>query len=212
MPALMDRPTKPEPGLVWRHSKPTIPPSGDEYASFGNVAARNGLQERIEIPLLIIALRLPIGCRILEVGCGRGVALPVLSRWLLPRELVGVDVDPVLVDIAARRVSDQRLDARVVEADVRSLPFDDRSFDMVIDFGTCYHVSGGAQGSLAAIREIGRVIAPGGLFVHETPVAQHLAHPWRSFGRSLPWRGVPSLTRDRSALLWSARRKSMLPW
>ena len=83
---------------------------------------------------------------------------------------------------------------------------------MVIDFGTCYHVSGGAVGSLAAMREIARVLAPGGLFVHETPVAQHLAHPIRSFGRSLPWRRVPSLTRDRSALLWSARRKSMLPW
>ena len=213
MPALMDRPpTKPEPALVWRHSKPSIPPSGDDYAPFGNVETRNGLQERIEIPMLIVALRLPIGCRILEVGCGRGVALPVLAKWLMPRELVGVDFDPTLVGIAARRVSEQRLDARVVEADVRSLPFDDHSFDLVIDFGTCYHVGGGAQGSLAAMREIARVIAPGGLFVHETPVAQHLAHPVRSFGRKLPWRGVPSLARDRSAILWSVRRKSMLPW
>jgi ubiquinone/menaquinone biosynthesis C-methylase UbiE len=59
---------------------------------------------------------------------------------------------------------------------------------MVIDFGTCYHVSGGTQGSLMALREITRVLRPGGLFVHETCVAQHLAHPVRSFGRSLPWR------------------------
>ena len=213
MPALMDPPsTRPEPALVWRHTKSSIPPRDDDYAPFGNVEARNGLQERVEIPLLILTLRLPIGCRILEVGCGRGVALPVLSKWLMPRELVGVEFDPALADIAARRVSDQRLDARVVEADVRSLPFEDRSFDLVIDFGTCYHVSGGTGGSLAAMHEVARVLAPGGLFVHETPVAQHLAHPIRSFGRSLPWRRVPSLTRDRTAILWSARRKSMLPW
>ena len=213
MPALMEQPpTRPEPALVWRHRKPSIPLSNEAYAPFGNVEARNGMQERIEIPLLILALRLPMGCRILEVGCGRGVALPVLSKWLVPRELVGVDVNPTLADIAARRVSDHRLNARVVEADVRSLPFDDRSFDLVIDFGTCYHVSGGVGGSLAAMHEVARVLAPGGLFVHETPVAQHFAHPIRSFGRSLPWRGVPSLTRDRSAILWSARRKSMLPW
>lgn len=213
MPAVMEQPpAKPEPALVWRHTRASIPPGEDEYEPFGNVAARNGLQERIEIPLLIVALRLPIGCRVLEVGCGRGVALPVLSKWLTPRELVGVDVDRSLVDIASRRVCGQRVEASVIEADVRSLPFDDWSFDMVIDFGTCYHVSGGVGGSLAAMREITRVIAPGGLFVHETPVAQHLAHPIRSFGRSLPWQSVPSMTRDRSALLWSARRKSMLPW
>jgi SAM-dependent methyltransferase len=213
MPTLMEEPpSKPEPALVWRHTKRSVPPSEDEYAPFGNVEARNGLQERIEIPLMILALRLPLGGRILEVGCGRGVALPVLSRWLVPRELVGVDVDATLVDVATRRVRDQRLNARVLEADVRSLPIADGSFDMVIDFGTCYHVSGGTQGSLAAMREISRVLRPGGLFIHETPIAQHLAHPVRSFGRSLPWRGVPSLARDRSAVLWSMRRKSMLPW
>jgi SAM-dependent methyltransferase len=213
MPALMDRPpTKPEPALVWRHPKPTLPPSGDDYAPFGNVEARNGLQERIEIPLLIRALRLPRGGRILEVGCGRGVALPVLAARLRPRELVGVDVDPALIEVAARRVRDHRLNARVIEADVRSLPFEDRSFDMVIDVGTCYHVGGGADGSIAAMREIARVLRGDGLFVHETPVAQHLAHPVRSFGRSLSWSSVPALVRDRSAVLWSVRRRSMLPW
>ena len=205
----MEPPARPEPALVWRHPTPAAPHIEDEYVPFGNVETRNGLQERIEIPLMIVALRLPIGCRVLEVGCGRGVALPVLSKWLMPRALVGVDVDPVLAGAAARRVSGQAVDARVVEGDVRALPFDERSFDIVIDFGTCYHVSGGTTGALTAMREIARVLAPGGIFVHETPVAQHLAHPVRSFGRSLPWRDVPSLTRDRSALLWSVRRKSM---
>ena len=63
------------------------------------------------------------------------------------------------------------------------------------------------EGRRAALREVARVLRPGGLFVYETRVAQGLAHPVRSFGRTLPWDTVPSLVRDRSRLLWGMRRK-----
>jgi SAM-dependent methyltransferase len=175
---------------------------------FGNVEARNGLQARVEVPLLVRALRLPRGGRVLEIGCGRGVALPVLARLLAPASLVGVDLDPALVEAAERRVRACGVAARVVEGDARALPMADASVDLVIDFGTCYHVGGGADGARAALREVARVLRPGGLFVHETPVAQHLAHPVRSFGRTLPWGDVPELVRDRAALLWEARRRT----
>ena len=71
---------------------PDAPPAdGGEYARFGNAEARNGLQERVEIPMMIRALGLPRGGRVLEVGCGRGVALPVLARRLVPASLTAVD-------------------------------------------------------------------------------------------------------------------------
>jgi SAM-dependent methyltransferase len=178
-----------------------------EYVPFGNVDARNGLQERIEIPLMIRALSIPKGLRILEVGCGRGVALPVFLERLAPAELWGVDVDPTLVGIARNRIAAHRLDATVVEGDVRALPFASGRFDLVIDFGTCYHVSGGREGARLALGEIARVLAPGGMFVHETPVAQHLAHPLRSFARTLPWSGAP-FSFSRTGMLWSARVRS----
>jgi SAM-dependent methyltransferase len=98
-----------------------------------------------------------------------------------------------------------------VHADVRALPLDAGSFDLVIDFGTCYHVGGGAEGARQALAEVARVLRPGGLFVHETPVAQHLAHPIRSFGRTLPWGAVPELVRDRAAVLWAGRRRVASP-
>lgn len=50
-----------------------------EYAPFENVEARNGIQSRVEIPLLLHLLRPQQGARVLEVGCGRGVALPFFS-------------------------------------------------------------------------------------------------------------------------------------
>jgi SAM-dependent methyltransferase len=161
----------------------------------------------VEIPLLIRALQLPRGGRVLEVGCGRGVALPVLAARLQPSALVGVDVDASLVARARHRIVRAGLRASVHVADVRDLPFDDGSFDLVIDFGTCYHVAGGRGGQRTALGEIARVLRLGGLFVHETPVAQHLAHPVRSFGRSLPWDSAPALVPERRALLWTARRR-----
>ena len=179
----------------------------DVYRAFGNVETRNGLQERLEIPLLLRALRLPRGQRVLEIGCGRGIALPVLARRLIPQSLTGVDIDPELVAIARARLERAGVLATVVEADARALPFDDGSFDLVIDFGTCYHVSGGRQGAATALNEIARVLRIGGRFVHETPIAQHLAHPIRSLGRTLPWKRVPALVWEASAVLWSSRRK-----
>jgi SAM-dependent methyltransferase len=187
--------------------QPSRGPGAAEYERFGNVEARNGLQERVEIPLLLRALRPPLGGRVLEVGCGRGIALPVLAERLRPAELMGIDIDPVLVAIAQQRMRAGGLDVTVLEGDVRDLPFEDGCFDLVIDFGTCYHVGGGTAGARAALREIVRVLRPGGLFVHETPVAQHLAHPVRSFGRRLPWATQPVLVSERRAVLWSMRRK-----
>lgn len=190
-------------------SEPRYDPTcvGD-YMPFGNVETRNGLQALVEIPLMIRALRLPHGARLLEIGCGRGVALPVLDDRLSPVELVGLDVDRELLAHAGQRLRNTATEATLVEGDVRDLPFEAARFDLVVDFGTCYHVSDTMDGRRTALREIARVLRPGGLFVHETRVAQCLAHPLRSFGRRLPWWSVPSLVPERRGMLWVARRKT----
>lgn len=66
------------------------PIPGALYEAFGNVEARNDLQALIEIPLMIRGLGLAPAARILEVGCGRGIALPVLHERLHPDHIVGV--------------------------------------------------------------------------------------------------------------------------
>src|SRR6476661_6567304 len=100
MPTLLNTPV-----TSLRQDKPRAPGAPrDDYRSFGNMESRNGLQERLEIPLLVRALRLPRGGRVLEVGCGRGIALPVLAERLRPASLVGMDVDGTLVELARQRV------------------------------------------------------------------------------------------------------------
>src|SRR6476661_8621808 len=101
-----------------------------------------------------------------------------------------------------RRPAGRSPDTGAQHVDVRDIPFEAARFDLVIDFGTCYHVSDTMDGRRAALREVARVLNPGRLFVHETRVAQCLAHPLRSFGRTLPWWALPSLARDRGAVLW----------
>jgi 2-polyprenyl-6-hydroxyphenyl methylase/3-demethylubiquinone-9 3-methyltransferase len=174
-----------------------------DYQPFPNVARRNFMQERLELPLLIGLLGLPKRGRILEVGCGRGVALPVIARTLEPLVLIGLDIDSSLLVEAMRRARQRGVIAAFRQGDVRRLPFPMRSFDMVIDFGTCYHIGSPD----VALKEISRVLKPGGLFVYETPTSQLLSHPVRTRGARLPWASVPELRVWRDRVLWKARRK-----
>lgn len=172
-----------------------------EYRPFPNDTARNARQARLEVPLFVRILGIQSDRRILEIGCGRGIALPVISRLCRPDRLVGVDIDDSVLHDAA--VLTRGLDVELVRADVRALPFPDAAFDVVIDFGTCYHIGNPAQ----AMAEITRVLAPGGLFCHETPLSQLLSHPVRWGGRRLPWDDAPQLAGGRRALMWSSRQR-----
>jgi ubiquinone/menaquinone biosynthesis C-methylase UbiE len=177
-----------------------------EYRPFPNEAGRDTRQATIEIPLMVRALGLPTGGHVLEVGCGRGVALPGLARLLRPSRLVGLDIEPAFLAEAGQRLEVAGVAAELVPGDVRRMPFRRSSFDLVVDFGTCYHIARPG----AALAEIARVLAPGGLFIHETPVSQLLSHPVRAFRRRLPWKRFACFERQRTAVLWSARRRCVL--
>ncbi len=195
-------------------TRPLFKPRPDiEYRPFPNDEGKNSRQSRIEIPLFVNALAIPKGARILEIGCGRGIALPVLSELCLPTRLVGLDIDAELLAIAAEHIAAEHtaaehtdgLNVELVQGDVREMPFPDGSFDVVIDFGTCYHIASPET----ALNEVSRVLAPGGLFCHETPLSQLMAHPVRWGGRLLPWSKVQRLTGGRRMLLWSSRRRAV---
>lgn len=171
------------------------------YKPFRNVEAKNLVQEYFEVPTVLRALRVPTGRRMLEVGCGRGVALAPLARRCAPERLVGIDVDEQLLGLAASRTSD--LGVELVHGDVRQLPFADEEFDVVLDFGTLYHIDHSEQ----ALREISRVLVHDGLLIHETPVAQLAAHPIRAFRHAVPWAVAPELRPARKAVFWASRVK-----
>ena len=91
----------------------------------------------------------------------------------------------------------------LTQADVRQLPFLNAAFDVVIDFGTCYHVDAGQK----ALGEIARVLAPGGILATESKLAQLLAHPVRTRGRRLHVPQGSALERRQHAGMWLSFRK-----
>ena len=178
-----------------------------EYRPFPNEQGRNTRQAQLEIPVLVRALGLPTDVRILEIGCGRGVALPVLDRLCTPRRLVGLDIDEELLVEAADNLREHGTEAELCCGDVRRMPFADEAFDVIIDFGTLYHIAG----SQFALDEITRVLAPAGTFAYETKASQFLSHPVRSRGRRLPALTTHGLRHRRWAMLWASRTKALSP-
>ena len=68
--------------------------------------------------------------RILETAAGTGAATQALHEALPEAEIVATDLNQPMLDMAARRVSSDKV--RISQADAQDLPFDDGSFDLVV--------------------------------------------------------------------------------
>ena len=100
------------------------------------------------------------GMRVLEIGCGTG------SMWLGHEELIGRCGELILSDqsegmlATAKGNLGERSPIRYMQADIQELPFEDKSFDVVIANSMLYHVPDIERG----IREVRRVLKDGGVF------------------------------------------------
>jgi SAM-dependent methyltransferase len=108
-----------------------------------------------------LALGRLVGHDVLEVGCGLGSLLADMVA--LGYRCRAVDASPQMVaaarDTLRRRGLDQR-DVRVLQARARALPFADGAFDSVVSTFPAPYIH-----DPAAIRELARVLRPGGRLV-----------------------------------------------
>ncbi|MGN6360720.1 MAG: methyltransferase domain-containing protein [Thermomicrobiales bacterium] len=126
-------------------------------------------------------LTLAPGQTVLEVGCGSGVFLPLLAREVGPQgRVVGLDHAPAFVAEARARVAAAGLAGVVtVEAgDAYHLPFPDAAFDAA----HCERVLMHLDDPGAALREMARVVRPGGVVVAAEPdwTGIRIDHPDRA--------------------------------
>ncbi|EWT01741.1 transcriptional regulator [Intrasporangium oryzae NRRL B-24470] len=110
--------------------------------------------------------------RVLEIGCGTGhFARSVLDA--IPQ------VDYLATDVSEAMVEATRaLGVRAVQASAESLPFPGTSFDVVVAAWMLYHVPDLAQ----TLREVRRVLRPGGVLAVATNGEEHLGDLLREAG------------------------------
>lgn len=115
--------------------------------------------------------KLPSNAAILELGCGpaylwRDCIERVPSNWTITLS----DLSPGMVDAAWRNLVVTGRAFNFEEIDAQSIPYPDNSFDAVIANHMLYHVPDRAK----AIREVRRVLKPGGHFIATTVGQCHL--------------------------------------
>jgi SAM-dependent methyltransferase len=107
------------------------------------------------------AAQIADGEDVLDAGCGTGYGMAMLAAAGAD-SVSGVDIDPEAVAGARSRCGDS---VEVREADIRSLPFEAGSFDLVVCWETIEHVEEGER----AIAEFHRVLRPGGVLLISSP-------------------------------------------
>lgn len=139
--------------------------SSTQYADDRNLRARQRLWEGQNPNFDLTAWVLDIAGaerdrRVLDVGCGNGAYL---------RALRARGVDAVGVDLSIGMLDAARGDQPLVNADAARLPVRDATIDVVLAPHMLYHV----PDRPAAIRELRRVLRPGGVMVAATNGADH---------------------------------------
>ena len=98
---------------------------------------------------------------ILDAGCGGGATTESLCRY---GDVAGLELEEEAVDYARGR------GRNVVQGSIESLPFGDGSFDLALALDVIEHV----PDDIRALRELGRVLRPGGWLLVTVPALDAL--------------------------------------
>jgi SAM-dependent methyltransferase len=197
-------------GLVWPEQSP-LPASLSIGAAcvaalllFGAaVMLRSSLVSKKRVrDRLVMALALSGNERVLDAGCGLGLALIGCAKKLTTGKAIGIDLwaakdisnnnpEATRANAAAEGVADR---VEVETGDITRLPFPDASFDVVVSM-TVIHNIPSRDARDQALRELVRVLKPGGRIAifdllhasRYTAVLQEAGMKVRDLGYDLLW-------------------------
>ncbi len=204
--------------LAWPQPKP-IPAPGSIAAAvlavlllaYAGVMLRSSLVSKLRVRDRLVDAPALIGSdRVLDAGCGRGLAMIGCARKLTTGKAVGIDL------WAARDLSDNSPGAALANAvadgvadrvevetgDITRLPFGDATFDAVISMTVIHNIPSRDERD-QAVRELVRVLKPGGrIAIFDLLHTDRYAEILREAGMT-----VESLGQDR---LWLMPCRSLL--
>lgn len=124
------------------------------------------------------------GCRLLDFGCGSGSSSAVLARLLPGTEIVGVELDPNLLKLAAAKMAHRGVRNVRFEASPSGtrLPENLGSFDFILFSAVYEHLLPKERDDLMPM--VWHALRPGGvLFINQTP---HRYFPIDTHSSGLP--------------------------
>jgi len=124
-----------------------------------------GLYRRLATDVAGVA---PNGGAVLDIGTGPGVLLVELAARRPDLRLTGLDLSADMIAAATRNLERFGEQACARVGDVTSLPFPDRSFDLIVSSLSLHHW----DHPEAAVPELARVLRPGGqVYIYDLPFA-----------------------------------------
>lgn len=121
----------------------------------------------------LIGNRKPVAPVICDVGCGWGRSFELLHRHFAPQRLIGVDIDPAVLEKASAAATSQGLEVDLRQGSSSQLPVADRSVDLLFCHQTFHHF----VDQDSALREFRRVLKPGGLLLFAESTRAYI-HSW----------------------------------
>jgi ubiquinone/menaquinone biosynthesis C-methylase UbiE len=143
-----------------------------EFALMNN-PVRAAIQRHVEVRRMLALGGRMQGGRALEIGCGRGAGTEMILNVLGADSVDAFDLDPRMVALAQKRLARYGSRVRVWVGDATAISTGDSAYEAVVDFGIIHHVPDWRR----VLREVHRVLRPGGTFYAEEVLRYWLVHP-----------------------------------
>ena len=107
-----------------------------------------------------LAQKVDIKCKdILEIGCGRGGGLDYIARTFKPATALGIDLEQRATDFGNKHFKVEGLSFK--QGDAQNLPFDDSSFDVVLNVESSHRYPDMHK----FLTNVERILKPNGYFL-----------------------------------------------
>ena len=125
-----------------------------------DLTMRLGMRESTFKRRLVEQACIKDGHRVLDLGCGTGTLTILIKRAHPEAEVIGLDGDPEILEIASAKIKVTGLDIALDEGMAFELTYPDNYFDRVFSSLVFHHLT--REDKIRTFTEIFRVLKPGG--------------------------------------------------